>query len=169
MVKPSVFKWDFLLITNTMNSTSHMPYLHNKLFPTVLCQYKFKCIHQKSVAWNRRLCIKIKSQKWKYNTVFNLAHYDTHSLKYILIMCPAKHHGGTVRHIPHWSGIITLSTLSPCRKTWDFMGWNVSRAFEENQLNPLGIKMTFLTMTSVNCLLHLGKPDKLIHKLRIVV
>jgi hypothetical protein len=43
-----------------MNSTSHMPYLHSKLFPTILCQCKFKCNHQKAVAWVGILHIKIK-------------------------------------------------------------------------------------------------------------
>ena len=106
--------------TTTKNSTSHMPYLCSKLFPTVLYQCKFKCIHQKSVACKGRLHIKIKFKKWKYNTVFISAYSATHSLRNVLTVCPAKQHGRPSqwdRHSPHWSGTITLSTLSPCRKT----------------------------------------------------
>lgn len=50
--KPVSFQVGFSLNnkTTTMNSTSHTPYLQSKLFPTVPCQCKFKCIHQKSDA-----------------------------------------------------------------------------------------------------------------------
>jgi len=36
--------------TTTMNSTSRTTHLYSKLFPTMLYQGKFKCIHQKSDA-----------------------------------------------------------------------------------------------------------------------
>jgi hypothetical protein len=93
--KPVGFQVGFSLNNEatTMNSTSHTPYLHSKLFPTMLCQCTFKCIHQQSVAWTRRIHTQIKSHKWKYNIVFNSAYPVTHALRNVLTVCPAKYHG----------------------------------------------------------------------------
>jgi hypothetical protein len=95
--KPVGFQVGFSLNnkTTTMNSTSHTSYLHSKLFPTMLCQCKFKCIHQKSVACKGRLHERIKSHKWKYKTFFNSAYSATHALRNVLTVCPAKYHGRT--------------------------------------------------------------------------
>jgi hypothetical protein len=84
-----------------MNSTNRTHYLQSKIFLTMLCQRKFKCIHQKSVAWEGRIHTQIESHKWKYNIGFNLAYSATHSLRNVLIVCSAKHHGGPSQSVGH--------------------------------------------------------------------